>query len=33
MTTKPMHYEIVPLTFSRARIIWTDGEYTVEDFW
>lgn len=21
------HWEIAPLTFGRARIIWTDGEY------
>ncbi len=26
------HWEIAPLTYGRARVIWTDGE-GVEDFW
>jgi hypothetical protein len=25
-----MHWEIVPLTFGRARIIWTDGYLYVD---
>lgn len=25
-----MHWEIIPLVLNRARIIWTDGEFSVE---
>ena len=28
-----MHVEIMELTFGRARIIVTDGQTTVSDFW
>lgn len=27
-----MHFELMPLTFNRARLIWTDG-VIVDDFW
>jgi hypothetical protein len=30
MSDLQMHWEIVPLTFGRARIIWTDGHTYVD---
>ena len=26
------HYEVIPLTFGRSRLIWTDG-LNVQEFW
>ena len=29
--TEGYHWEILPLTFGRARVVWTDGHTNIDD--